>query len=62
MLEKDVENRFNSTELFDNLMVINRSNSNLSSLLSNDIKILLIILEIKELRFINQISNIILYT
>ena len=62
MLEKDVENRFNSTELFDNLMVIYRSISNLRSLLSNDIKILLIILEIKELRFINQISNIILYT
>ena len=62
MLEKDVNNRFNSTELFDNLMVIYRLISNLSSLLSNDIKILLIILEIKELRFINQISNIILYT
>lgn len=57
MLEKDVNNRFKSTELFDSLMVINCLIANLSSLLSNDRTFLLIILEIKGLRFINHFEN-----
>lgn len=57
MLEKDVNNRFKSTELFDSLMVINCLIANLSLLLSNDITFLLIILEIKGLRFINHFEN-----